>query len=303
MKPYLGVFGHTALDVIMEVSELPGIDSSVAVNDRVVRYGGTGANIARAAAEMGVEVSLASFVGDDFPDDYMEALKESSVETDDLNKIDGQKTPTCWIINDEDGDQITFVDQGAMDKAEDFDLQKKTLKKSEIIHIGTGRPGYYSRIFESFDLDDRSVVFDPAQELEYVYEPDIFESFLKMSDYFFCNEKELEIALDYLDMNDPEEMLEIIDMLLVTKGIDGSTLYLPDEVVDIPSYRPEQVLDPTGAGDAFRAGFYAALYRGWPLEECCRMGSVRASFAVETAGPQENLVGWEETIERLEKLD
>ncbi len=303
MDSYLGVFGHTALDVIMDVSELPEKDSSVAVKNKVVRYGGTGANIARATAEMGVEVSLASFVGDDFPEDYLEALRKSGVNTHDLNKMDGHNTPTCWIVNDKEGEQITFVDQGAMEQAPSFELQERTIEKSDILHIGTGRPEYYRKIFERYDLQEKLVVFDPAQELEYVYEPEIFRSLLKESDYFFCNEKELNIALDYLDMDRPGNLLNLVDLVLVTKGGEGSSLYLQEEEIDIPAYEPEKVIDPTGAGDAFRAGFYGALYRGWPVEKCCRAGSARASFAVESAGPQKNLIGWDKTIERLEKLD
>ncbi len=303
MNSYLGVFGHTALDVILEVPNIPEKDSSIGAENRVLRYGGTAANIARAAAEMDVDVSLSSFVGDDFPDDYLKALKGSGVGTYDLIEKEGYKTPTCWIINDSAGEQITIIDQGVMDHTEGFELETRTIEESEILHIGTGQPGYYEKIFEYMDLDKKTIAFDPAQELEYVYEGETFKNFLQKSDYFFCNEKELKVALEYLNEDKPENLLRYVDMVLVTRGSKGSSIYLPDNKVDIPPYEPLEVVEPTGAGDAFRAGFYAGLYRDMSLVECCKIGSARASFSVECSGPQDNLVGWEEVQQRYKNLE
>ena len=303
MNSYLGVFGHTALDVILKVPNIPEKDSSIAVESRVVRYGGTAANIARASAEMDVEVSLASFVGEDFPDDYLKALEQSGVSTYGLKKMDGYKTPTCWIVNDSMGDQITIIDQGVMEHMECFELETRTVEECDILHIGTGRPDYYEKIFDLVDLDQKTIAFDPAQELEYVYKADTFEWFLQKSDYFFCNEKEMKVALDYLNENKQENLLKYVDMVLVTKGSKGSSIYISDKKVDIPAYEPLEVVEPTGAGDAFRAGFYAGLYRDMSLVECCKIGSARASFSVECSGPQDNLVGWEEVRERYKNLD
>ncbi len=300
---YLGVFGHTALDVILNVPKIPERDSSIAVESRVVRYGGTAANIARAAAEMCVDVSLASFVGEDFPEDYLHALKESGVSTYDLKKMEGYKTPTCWIINDSAGEQITIIDQGVMSHTKNFELETRTIDECEFLHIGTGQPGYYEKIFESIDLSQKTIAFDPAQELGYVYEAEIFENFLQKSDYFFCNEKEMNVALDYLNEKEPENLLKYVDLVLVTRGSKGSAIYLPEERVDIPAYEPSKMVEPTGAGDAFRAGFYAGLYRDMSLIECCKIGSVRASFSVESSGPQDNLASWEEVIERYNEFN
>lgn len=296
---YLGVFGHTALDIILDVPRIPGKDSSIGVNNRNIRFGGTAANIARVSAEMGVDVSLASFVGDDFSSDYLKALKESGVKTFDLKEMKGYNTPRCWIINNEDENQMALIDQGAMAEAGKFKVQKKTAEESKILHIGTGRPEYYKKIYDSIDLKDKLVVFDPAQELEYVYEPKIFKEFLKQSDYFFCNQYELKIAMQYLDVDSQEHILDYVDLLLVTKGSEGSTLHLEEKKIDIPAYPPERIVEPTGAGDAFRAGFYAARYRDYSLEESCKIGSVRASISVEGSGPQDKLVSWESVLERF----
>ncbi|MEF8873675.1 MAG: carbohydrate kinase family protein [Candidatus Thermoplasmatota archaeon] len=303
MEPYLGVFGHTALDIILRVPSRPKIDSSVAIDERVVRWGGTAANISRICAEMGAEVSLCSFVGEDFPKDYLDALKSSGVRTYDLREKEGHDTPRCWIVTDRQGKEFTLIDQGAMKEMGKFDIAERTVEECEILHIGTGRPEHYEKVYESVDLDEKTIAFDPAQELEYVYDADTFTSFLERSDLFFCNEKEKQGALSYTDESSIEGMLENfgLDLVLVTKGSSGSTAFLPRERIDIPPYEPDEVVEATGAGDAFRAGFYAALYRDYPLEDCCRIGAARASFALEHVGSQENLVGWDEVILRFEK--
>ncbi len=303
MDAYLTVFGHTALDVLLRVPKLPENDSSIAVDKKTTRYGGTAANIARASAEMDVEVSLASFVGDDFPDDYHNALKNSGVSLQGLKEMTGFDTPRCWIVNDAEGNEITIIDQGVMKEAPKFDPPTEIIAGSDVLHIGTGKPGYYKKVYEAVDLDGKMVVFDPAQELEYMYEPPIFKDLLQLSDCFFCNSKEKDVALSYLSVDSVEAILEQFDlkMTLVTKGGKGSELYLESENMHIPAYEPKNFVEATGAGDAFRAGFYAALYRDCSIEEGCRIGSARASFALEHPGSQEHMVGWDDVIARKEE--
>ncbi|MBS3816586.1 MAG: carbohydrate kinase family protein [Candidatus Thermoplasmatota archaeon] len=303
METYLAVFGHTAIDVILNVPKLPDRDSSIAVEERATRFGGTAANIARASAEIDVDVSLCSFVGGDFPDDYLDALVDSGVSTDGLKVKKDHDTTTCWIINDREGEQLTIVDQGAMKEMQDFEIPTETIEDCEVLHIGTGKPSYYRKIYDRCDLEKKSVGFDPAQELEYMYDASTFEKFLRQSDFFFCNQKEKEVALRYLEIDSFETLLDDfgLDFILVTKGGEGSTLHLPEEKIIIPTYEPQKIVEPTGAGDAFRAGFYAALSRDLSLERACRAGSARASFAVEKAGSQTGRIGWKDVIFRMEE--
>jgi len=302
MNDFLGVFGHTAVDIILRVQKLPGPNSSMAVENRVTRYGGTGANIAKAASDLGVDTRLASFVGDDFSTEYRRSLEESGVDTSDLLEIEGMKTPTCWIVSDEDEQQMAFIDQGAMEHAPEMDVQERCIDNSEIIHIGTGRPEYYQRVMDYAVDNGKTIAFDPAQELKYIYEPDIFKEMIAESDYFFCNEEELDVAMNHLDLGDAEMLLDYVDVLIVTKGGDGSVLYMEGDEIDIPPLKPKKIVDPTGAGDAYRAGFYAGLSRGFEMDECCRFASARASYALEYHGPQEAVVGWQEVLDRVEEL-
>lgn len=294
---YLGVIGHAAMDVIMQVEHMPKPDTSTPVVEKIIRYGGTGANIAKAAGEMGVPVSLASWVGEDFPDDFTSSLKKSGIDLSDLVICKDRSTTTCWIINDGMHQQMVLVDQGAMGYPEEMKLPLSTMDSCQILHIGTGPPSFYREIVEISSND--IIAFDPAQEIHYLYEQDVFLDMLDKSKYFFCNEKEYEMALKFVDGRETDDILEHVEVMIVTKGKHGSVLCTKKETLDIPAYVPEKIIDPTGAGDAYRSGVYAGLYRDLPLEECCKIASARASFAVECAGPQEKQVSWEDVMVRM----
>lgn len=291
------------MDIILQTDSLPEPNSSTAVKERTVRWGGTGANIAKAAADLDVKTGLSSFVGDDFPERYERSLVDSGIDPEGLVKVKGENTPTCWIVTEPSGDQMALMDQGAMDKIGNKTVRNDCIKDSEIIHIGTGRPEYYRDVMKIASGLDKTIAFDPAQELKYVYGPNTFKDLLKMSDFFFCNEVEAELALKYLDIDEVKEVLEYTDHVVVTKGRKGSRIYTREGIEDIPSIEPEEIVDPTGAGDCYRAGFYAGKSRGYDIFDCCLIGSARASFALESHGPQEREVKWEMVLERLESSE
>src|SRR5207249_10879304 len=112
MRTFLGVFGHVILDYIVNLEALPEPNTSVQILDRERFFGGTGGNIARIAAHLGVPTALASFVGGDFPPEYQEALSADGVDVADLRVVPGVDTPTAWIFSDRRGNQIAIVDQG-----------------------------------------------------------------------------------------------------------------------------------------------------------------------------------------------
>lgn len=300
MKGYLQVYGHTALDVILKTDEMPEVNTSTEVKERSVRWGGTGANIAKAAADLGIKTGLSSFIGEDFPREYRDSLYNSEIDLDGLVSIPGYDTPTCWIVTEPGGDQMALMDQGAMKDTEEQEVREEVIQNYEVIHVGTGSPRYYKRVIKKAKDLGKTITFDPAQELKYVYTPEMFEKLLDMSDIFFCNQNERDIAMKYLDLNNTDELLKFVDMVIVTKGGRGSRLYTQDDTHDIPTFEPGDIIDPTGAGDCYRAGFYAGMNRGLDPYDCCLIGSGRASFALESHGAQEKKVSWDDVVDRLE---
>lgn len=290
---FLGVYGHTAIDIIYNSIEFPRPNSTVELLGRREHYGGTGANLARIAASLGVKVALASHVGDDFPKAFMDALKNSGVDVADLVKVKESRTPIVIMVSDRDHNQIGFVDQGAMREQDRLPLRTHTVDSSRFVHVGTGRPSYALKIAKRGRWRKKTVCFDPAQELHYVYSAETFKAVLEQSEVFFCNSAELEKAKSYLNLKEDQELLSYVRMVVNTRGGQGSRIMTEDDEVLVGTIKPDKVVDTTGAGDGFRAGFYAALGRSLAIEECAWIGAATASFVVEGMGAQSTLPSWE----------
>jgi sugar/nucleoside kinase (ribokinase family) len=300
---FLGVFGHVVLDHILQVPRLPAPDTSIQVTARRRHFGGTGGNLARGAGRLEVETALASLVGEDFPAAYREALEEDGVDTADLRVVTGYDTPTAWIFTDPQGRQVAVIDQGAMEGVTEFALPQHTVESSEWLHLGTGRPEYLIQVQSMARETNKRIAFDPAQEIHYRYDASSFRALLEGSELFFGNRGETKAALAYLGLDRPEEMLDSVGTVIETEGDAGSAVYTRDRRWNIPSIPPRVKVDVTGAGDAYRAGFYAGLRRGLELHECGLLGASVASFSMEAEGPQEGLPHWNEAQQRAENFE
>src|SRR5256712_5484044 len=148
VKNFLGAFGHVAMDYIVSLRRLPSPNTSIEILDRQRYFGGTAGNLARAAARLGVKVSLASFVGADFPPDYRQALAKEGVDTNDLRTIPRANTPTAWVFSDPKGNQMAVGGQRALKDARTPASVSHKVQDLDLVHLGTGRPEYYLRIAE-----------------------------------------------------------------------------------------------------------------------------------------------------------
>src|SRR3989475_1101943 len=298
VRNFLGAFGHVAMDYIVSLRHLPSPNTSIEILDRQRYFGGTAGNLARAAARLGVKVSLASFVGADFPPDYRQALAKEGVDTNDLRTIPRANTPTAWVFSDPKGNQIAVVDQGPMKDAGRLPLLRHSVQDVDLVHLGTGRPEYYLRIAKLASALRKTITFDPSQEIHYVYTPRLFRELLRRSTYFFGNEAEIVRARRLARVTSTEGLLQAAEVVVVTLGSRGSVIYSRDGRIRIPRVRPRKVVDVTGAGDAYRAGFYAGLSRGLDLRRCGILASAVASFVVEKKGTQSNLPTWSQVLGR-----
>jgi len=298
VKNFLGAFGHVAMDYIVSLRRLPTPNTSIEILDRQRYFGGTAGNLARAAARLGVKVSLASFVGADFPPDYRQALAKEGVDTNDLRTIARANTPTAWVFSDPKGNQMAVVDQGPMKDAGRLPLLRHSVQDVDLVHLGTGRPEYYLRIAKLASALRKIIAFDPSQEIHYVYTSRLFRELLRRSTYFFGNEAEIVRARRLARVTSTEGLLRAAEVVVVTLGSRGSVIYSRDGRIRIPRVRPRKVVDVTGAGDAYRAGFYAGLSRGLDLRRCGILASAVASFVVEKKGTQSNLPTWSQVLGR-----
>jgi sugar/nucleoside kinase (ribokinase family) len=135
-----------------------------------------------------------------------------------------------------------------------------------------------------------------------VYTPETFCRLLPYADIFFCNESEAQRALQYVGKKDITDLLDDVKTIVQTLGKRGSRIISADEEIFIPGVKVENPLDTTGAGDAYRGGFYAARYRGYSMEASGAAGAITASEVIKEAGGQTNIPSWEYVSDTLTEL-
>jgi len=294
----LAVFGHTNVDHITLVPKFPPMNQSIQIDGFQRLWGGTAANVAVVAARLGVPTALASFIGEGFPVEFLSDLRGSGLDLTDLTVVEGYPTPECFIFSDGDENQMAFVVQGPMDAAGEMELQTYSIEGSGTVHICTGNVAYHMRVAEEARRLGKRVCFDPGQELHYKWDADAFTRMMDLSDVLFLNHSELRRALKYTRMTKPRDLLRFVEVLVLTRGKEGSSMRTREERIDVPMVPAEVVEDTTGAGDAFRGGYYAGVHRGMPPRDCLLLGAAVASFVVERQGPQTNIPTFEQAWER-----
>ena len=298
LKPFLSVYGHVTVDQIISIDRFlpPGITADALTKKTTL--GGTGPNIAVAAARLGCPTALCAYVGPDFPGKYLEFIEGSGVIMDDFVVLEGEETSTCVIVNDRDLNTRVFFYQGPQGHADSLDVRLTSMARSaDFVHFCTGQASHYFSLMEEFRGGPR-MALDPAQEVHRVWNADLIQRALPMADALFCNELEAETLCRYLGLND---VLDAdVGMVVNTVGAEGSRARFGDERVDIPVIPGGEPVDVTGAGDTYRAGFYAARYRGYDIPESLVVASAVSSFVVEKVGALTNIPTWEQALERAE---
>lgn len=289
---HVALYGHVNLDRIYRLREMPRPNTTVEVAESHVHYGGTAGNIAAVAGKLGAPVKLASFVGTDFPSDYREHLERHGVDLTEVVTKPGYTTPTYWAFTDPDGNALGVIDQGPMRDLLNFELLTGALDGAAIVHFATGRPAYYERVAAEARRRDLPILLDPGQELRALYDPGHLERLLEAADLFLVNEHERDEALQKMSYGAIEQLFDHrLEAILVTHGKEGCTLHLDGETIHVPAVpvSPEKIVDPTGAGDAFRGAFHAARHHGRDLPSACCWGNAAASIAIQHAGGQTHL--------------
>jgi nucleoside kinase len=281
----LVVVGHTNLDHFFHVEELPATDRTVQLRDRTVRLGGTAANIARAAAKLGVRTALISQVGPDFPPSFRQQLIREGVDLSGFETVPGTRSPAVFIIESADAEQVSLIDQGPMETDRGAPVNRSLLSHASWVHLATGQPHYQLRVLDAARALGLRVASDPAQEIFYRWDRPTLRRLLLGSELFFANRQELARALEILGLKNVHELLAVVPMVVETLGPGGARAWTRAGTFHVPSTRPRRVRQVTGAGDGFRGGFYAGWFRGDSVVSALRYGTWTAARWLETGDP------------------
>lgn len=258
--------------------------------------GGIGGNIAYSLGLLREPVALTGAVGEDF-DEYRAALdKLGVVDTQNVIEIEGEFTSSSFMNADLHGNQIAAFHPGAAAKSSDIDVTS-VANGTEYGLVSAGDPEAMMLHTRQIASSGSKLVFDPAQQIP-ILSPENIEEGIELahmvigSDYEFAMMgKKTGLTVDDIETRSA--------ITVVTYGERGSELRVSGERVSIPIAPPTDVADPTGGGDAYRAGLLKGLLMGLDLEVVGRMAAQAATYAIEHHGTQEHVYTVDTFVERF----
>lgn len=276
------------------------ISISFLVGELKKQRGGCSANIAYSLALLEEKPAVLAAAGTDFAD-YRAFLDSVGVDTRAIRSFENELTASCFITTDKVDNQITGFYPGAMRRASELSVRKDVHGEKPVIAIvSPDDPKAMVRHTRECREWSLPFVYDPSFQVTAMDGPTLLEA-AQGAKAIMLNDYEEAVFREKTKLSE-EGLLEIAEFVIVTLGEKGSEIRRKGKPpLMIPPAKAEKVVDPTGAGDAYRAGFVSGLVRGFSLESCGRMGSVAAVYAVENYGPQNHKYTRAEFLKRYEQ--
>jgi adenosine kinase len=244
-------------------------------------FGGTAGNIAYNLQLLEGKPLIMATVGNDFGT-YTEWLTQHKLDTTHIKTIPNTFTAQAFITTDTDDNQITAFHPGAM--TESHQNSVKDAKNVTLAVIAPdGRDGMFQHARECFEAGV-PFLFDPGQGLPMFNGEELLQ-FIEMADYLAVNDYESQIIQDKTGLS-LDELAAKVKALIVTLGGAGSQIYADGQRHDIPCVKAESIVDPTGCGDAYRAGLLYGISLGWDWVTCGRLASTMGAIKIASRGGQ-----------------
>ncbi len=293
----IGVAGSVGLDHLMTfpgkftdslvAGSLEKVSLSFLVDGLEVRRGGCAANIVYGMGVLGLNPVLIAAVGKDWAD-YDAWLIRHGVDTSHVLKSTTQFTAHFMVTTDTELNQIASFFPGAMSEARNIELAPIMEKtgRFDIVVISPDDPEAMLRHSEVCRNEGIAFAADPSQQMARMSGDEI-RQLITGAKYLFLNEYELALAMQKTGWSDAE-ILNLVEYRVVTLGSEGAKVESKNgEFVQVGVPKEKAKIDPTGVGDSFRSGFIAGLAWGLNHERCAQLGSMIATYVIETTGTQE----------------
>ena len=297
------ICGSLALDTIMVFPDrfsrhiLAGqthvLSVSFQIGEMRREWGGCAGNIAYNLKALGGEPVVMATVGAD-DRAYPERLSALGIDGEGVRAVEGTYTAQAFIITDLDDNQITAFHPGAMNH-------------SHINRVGDvggialgivapdGKEGMLAHVREFADAKI-PFIFDPGQGLPLFSGEELMEM-IDCADYLAVNDYEGSLLAERTGLS-LEKIAQRVDALIVTYGADGSRVHVDGRVLDIPAVKPVVMIDPTGCGDAYRAGLLYGIAHAWDWERTGRLASLLGSLKIASRGGQNHAIDRERLARR-----
>lgn len=299
------VTGSIAFDYLMRfpgkfkesliAEALEKISVSFLVDEMTRHYGGVAANIAYNLALLGGRPRLMGTAGRDFGD-YKVWLEQAGVDTSTVVVLTDVFTASFFANTDQENNQIASFYAGAMGRAGQYKINDVTDKKPDLVVISPNSPDAMQNLINECAEHKIPFLYDPSQQAARL-DGDALLHGIERCKILMCNDYEWEVIEKKTGLSRPRAINTGLT-LIITQGKEGAHIYRDGDTHYIPPYEPVTPLEPTGVGDAFRAGVLRGLDLGLPLDICGRMGSVAAAFVLETIGTQNHRYTTEQFVAR-----
>lgn len=293
---YLMTFpGHFKEQILPE--RLESISLSFLVESMSKQRGGIAPNIAYTMALLGKRPRVMATVGEDFGE-YRDWLESKGVDTSLMKVVPGLFTASFFATTDKVSAQIASFYPGAMAHSATQSL-KELPSKPDLVIVSPSSPDAMMK----FPAECRDLgipyLYDPSQQVLRLEGEELARD-MEGAYFLFCNDYEFGLISKKTGWS-LDQILDHVKVLVITRGKDGADLYSDGNSVHIPTVPEDQVVDPTGVGDAFRGGFLAGYSHGFDWKLCGEIGSLSAVYCLEQRGTQNHSYTREDFVQRFRK--
>lgn len=264
------------------------------VNGLAEKFGGTAGNIAYSLRLLEENPIILATIGKDY-ENYFSWLKKNKISTEGIKIINEEFTAGAYITTDKADNQITGFNPGSMKHISEYKFANIESEKS----IALIAPGNLQDMVDYANIyKDKGVQYicDPGQSLT-AWEGKALGKWIDGSMLLISNDYELELIMK-MTGTDKKGLLGLTKTIITTLGEKGSLISTPDKEIKIPAAKVLNISDPTGAGDAYRAGLLKGLVTNRDIETAAKIGAVASLYAIEHYGTQEHYYSYEDFIER-----
>ncbi|MBT9460880.1 MAG: carbohydrate kinase family protein [Rugosibacter sp.] len=265
------------------------------VPDMRREFGGCAGNIAYNLKLLGGNPLIMATVGEDSAP-YQQRLKNLALNTQHVREVPNSFTAQAFITTDLDDNQITAFHPGAMTYSHQNKVSDALGVQLGIV-APDGRDGMLQHAKE-FHAAKIPFIFDPGQGLPMFGKEDLL-NFMQLADYCTVNDYEAKLLADRTGCT-LEQLATQVKALIVTLGAEGSLIYTAERCISIPAAPPLAVVDPTGCGDAYRAGLLYGIGQGWAWEKAGRLASLMGAIKIAHRGGQNHTPTMSEITSRYQ---
>lgn len=299
----LCITGSLAFDYIMDYpgrfsdnimpDKIHKINLSFLISDLKKQNGGTAGNIAYNLALLKYKPTIFACAGKDIAE-YSQFLEKSGVDCSEI-KISDKPTASAYIMTDKDDNQITAFYPGAMSDSGKYSITDLKITPDFVV-ISPNSPQAIIKLSRECQQLKIPFMLDIGMQLPSL-ESNQIKQILHGADILIGNDYEIELLKEKSGFSE-KNLLEVANILITTLGPKGSNVKTKSDSLDIKAGKPKKVLDPTGAGDAYRAGFLAGYFKKLDLKVCAQMGSAASCFTIEKYGTTSHRFSLEEFKKR-----